>query len=96
MNSDIFCWFSSCSRVENIYEKHWPLIKQKMTQAARTALSGDSLRWESGHAGSVTADNSSSAKGRCMLSQVLSQHLQNNAAQGCQSKVLWVGVIQPC
>lgn len=96
MSCDIFCWFGSCSRVENIYERHWPLIKQKTTQAAQTALSDDSLRWESGHAGSVTADNRGSAKGSRVLFQVQSQHLQHSTAQGCQSRVLRVAVIQHC
>lgn len=58
-----------------------------MTQAAQTALSDDSLNRESEHAGSVTADNSSSVKGSCMLFQVLSHDWQENTAQGCQSRV---------
>lgn len=45
MPCDILVWFlqSGYLYVEYIYERHWPLIKQKMTQTAQTASSDDSL-----------------------------------------------------
>lgn len=93
MNCDVLCWFGSCNLVIYMWnvsmKRHWPLIKQKMTQAAQTASSDDSLDWESGHAGSATADNDNSAEGCCIIFQVLSEQLHaGEHSAGCRSSLL--------
>jgi len=74
----VLAWFlqSGYLYVECIHERQWPLIKQKMAEAAQRASSAGSLGWESGHAGSATAENGSGGQRRCAVWAVLPRPLR--------------------